>query len=345
MKDSTNDNRSASCHGAIHGELKAYLDGELNGLRYLIVRRHVTRCAACQNEAAALTKIAAQLRATSQVLPPPYLAHRILNSQPRAEASQRVLRPSVRKTALGGGLVTLTAAGALAAVLTARLHTRVPSSPHAFSSPSTRVIARSGASNGGTARRGATGAESAALPTLATIPPDPTSAEADRLTTQFFQSQEGRSLLAANSVSPHATPAQAPSPALQVAMVLPADNREMKVLKLFVHGLGGQVVPLAPGPTAHANTTITLKMPTSRLQLLIHGLSRMNAGLMPTAVDNLSNKAAARRKVSRPVMLPSSQAVPYPIGRQFDGTGTSSSISTSAPQMMAVVRLIFPGKK
>lgn len=345
MKNSTNDNRSASCPSALHGELKAYLDGELNGLRHLVVHRHVNRCQACQNEAAALAKISAQLRATSQVLPPAYLAHRILNSQPRAEASQPVLRPRVPKTALGGGLVALTAVGALAAVLTARLQNRVPSLPHTFAAPSRSVMARSGASNLGTARRGATGAGSAVPPKLAIIPPDPTSAEADRLTREFFQSQEGRTLLAANSVSPHATPAQAPSPAMQMGMVLPADNSGMKVLKQFVHGLGGHVLPPAPGAASHGTTIVTLKLPTSRLQLLIRGLSRMNAGLMPTAVENLPANTAARRKVSRPVMLPSSHAVPYPVDRQFDGTGTSAFNSTFAPKSTVVVRLIFPVKK
>jgi len=52
-------------------DLKAYIDGELPWLRSLAVRRHLTRCASCQEEMTTMTQIAEDLRAseTEDALP------------------------------------------------------------------------------------------------------------------------------------------------------------------------------------------------------------------------------------------------------------------------------------
>jgi len=67
--------------GWIHDELTAYADGELHGWRALWVRRHLSRCATCANEAAAIAaSVAAQRRVLQSLISADVASDRIFDS-------------------------------------------------------------------------------------------------------------------------------------------------------------------------------------------------------------------------------------------------------------------------
>ncbi len=74
-------------------DLKAYADGELNWLRRRAVRRHLTHCASCREEIAAMTQMTEDLRATEpEDALPPSLREKLLESPVTGTGSAGLLR-------------------------------------------------------------------------------------------------------------------------------------------------------------------------------------------------------------------------------------------------------------
>ena len=71
-----------SCPGALQGDLKAYLDGELTALRRGLVRWHIARCADCREETVWLRRLGEDMRTLEKSAPSPRLRSRILASLP-----------------------------------------------------------------------------------------------------------------------------------------------------------------------------------------------------------------------------------------------------------------------
>ena len=99
---------AATCtHGA---ELKAYLDGELIGIRRWVTRRHVARCSECRAETARIGSIGAAVHDLDKATPRRELRARIMASLPEtppAPATRTSVRPAPRATlrfALAGAL-------------------------------------------------------------------------------------------------------------------------------------------------------------------------------------------------------------------------------------------------
>lgn len=63
-------------------DLKAYLDGELSGMRRYFVGRHLTGCVSCREEVAGLRQFGAEMRDSETAVPSPQLRQRILASLP-----------------------------------------------------------------------------------------------------------------------------------------------------------------------------------------------------------------------------------------------------------------------
>ena len=66
----------------VRADLKAYLDGELSGLRRWLTARHIAGCASCQVELRGLEQLSRQVRTLDQAAPDARLRARILASLP-----------------------------------------------------------------------------------------------------------------------------------------------------------------------------------------------------------------------------------------------------------------------
>lgn len=103
----------------VHDDLKAFCDGELSPWQRLAVRRHLTRCASCREEAQAMQQLHHDLRASSEADAglPPALRTRILEQLGNAAAQAPPAEPSRPWLLRYGFAASLAANAALIVVL------------------------------------------------------------------------------------------------------------------------------------------------------------------------------------------------------------------------------------
>ncbi len=349
MNDRTEIDRHTSCQNPLQRELKAYLDGELGVVRSSMVRRHIKKCEDCRSSLGEFSMVSMKFRSLNPVRPPANLTSRILRVVNFEQVSASRSKPTALKPTLAGAMVLASAAGALVLARFAHVDgsrvTTASSVPH--STNMSRFVSSSPPpSKAPTVQEGASIAQRQVIK----IPPDPTSLEADRLTSEFFKSEAGKSLLFAstNSVQKrHSTT----SSTIQVAMAIPQTATSLHLLNKYITQLGGAEITVQEHGILHGSeaNSLLLRVPIRSLAMLAHGLRRMDAGLTPvdseapTAASAHPSKAAIR-KVAYPVMLRS------PKTRQGVKTAVvTSSPSTKTPRThgkeMALVRIFYVPSK
>ncbi len=346
MKNSTEDNRSASCRSRFQGELKAYLDGELGVLRKTLIRRHVEHCRECSGELEQLASTSVLIKKAHVLQPPMHIAVRFA-SEPAQPVRVDHRNPRLTwQPVLAVGAVLATAAGAMVLV-------RMSPAPMHSSIRSGIVVHRD------RELKDTRVASPTVLPlhgravllaktTTIRLSPDPTSAEADRLTREFFKSEQGKALLAA-SVNHRHVPSQVSALPVQVAMNVPRTRSAVNLLVTFAKQLGGSRISPDSGAQTLQRNELTIRVPKSSLSQLARGLARMNAGLVPVDLPSSSVSApapgrSARQRLAYPVMLPSNHIARSTPRENVEGNQTGKATAATKGVPMIVVHITFGAK-
>lgn len=319
-------------------ELKAYLDGELSGVRGLLTRGHLRRCAACREESAWLRRLGEDMKDLERAVPAPALRSRILAALPEASPASLAGRPApvmpryrpapnraVPRFALGGAF----AAAGLAVFALSLPRTPVPE-------PTPETVAA-------TTRPPASPAP-VFVQVAPVIPPpaapDPLSEEADREVARLEARRAGQErrdrdaeLRRALALAARRPRLGAPDVRLTLALSGLTPSAASDRLGLLARRLGGRADAVSPetgqaatGPadSAPRPAAVIVRVPSVRSAAFADGLKRLGQVFsLPTGGDPDPARIA----------FAAAPSVPLPTAERIPAQATEAAENSALPQV------------